>query len=144
MKYYLAGPMSWIPQFNIPMFERAAKELRTNGFEVFSPAELDSKEVYNAAIVSETGDPDDVTQIETWGDMLARDVKLIADEVGCIIFLDGWEDSRGCRLEAFVGLLCDRHFGRYLPGGGIEYMSAKLVLTKIARHTNRELNKREK
>ena len=143
MKYYLAGPMSWVPQFNVPLFDRATKELRANGFDVFSPAELDSDEVRAAALKSKDGDPADVTSIKTWGDMLARDVKLIADEVGCIVFLDGWEDSRGSRLEAFVGLLCGRHFGRYLRGGGIEYMNAKLVLTKIARHTNRDLNKHE-
>lgn len=140
MKYYLAGPMSWIPQFNIPMFDRATDALRANRFDVFSPAELDSKEVRAAALLSEDGDPADVTSIETWGDMLARDVKLIADECGAIIFLDGWENSRGARLEAFVGVLCDRKFYRYLIGGEIEEMSAKLVLTKIARHTNRDLN----
>lgn len=140
MKYYLAGPMSWVPQFNIPLFDRATNELRANGFEIFSPAELDSEEVRAAALLSKDGDPADVTSIETWGDMLARDVKLIADEVGCIVFLDGWENSRGCRLEAFVGILCNRHFGRYLAGGGIEAMHAKLVLTKVARHTNRDLN----
>lgn len=140
MKYYLAGPMSWIPQFNIPMFDRATDALRANRIEVFSPAELDSEAVRAAALLSKDGDPADVTSIETWGDMLARDVKLIADECGAVIFLDGWENSRGARLEAFVGILCDRKFYRYLTGGVLEEMSAKLVLTKIARHTNRGLN----
>ena len=143
MKYYLAGPMSWIPQFNIPMFDRATDALRANQISVFSPAELDSEDVRAAALLSKTGDPADVTSIETWGDMLARDVKLIADECGAVIFLDGWENSRGARLEAFVGVLCDRKFYRYLTGGVLEEMSAKLVLTKVARHTNRDLNKRE-
>ena len=141
MKYYLAGPMSWVPQFNIPAFDRATKELRANGYEIFSPAELDSDEVRAAALKSKDGDPADVTSIETWGDMLARDVKLIADECdGGVVFLDGWERSRGARLEAFVGILCGRTFWRYLAGGGLEEMSPKLVLTKIARHTNRDLN----
>ena len=145
MKYYLAGPMSWIPQFNIPVFDRATDALRANHFDIISPAELDSAEIRAAALLSENGDPTDVVSIETWGDMLARDVKLIADECGAIIFLDGWENSRGARLEAFVSILCDRKLYRYLggSGGGIEEMSAKLVLTKIARHTNRDLNKRE-
>ena len=140
MKYYLAGPMSWVPQFNIPLFDRASAELRANGFDVFSPAELDSDAVRAVALKSKDGDPADVTSIETWGDMLARDVKLIADECdGGIIFLDGWEGSRGARLEAFVGVICGRSFWRYLGDGHVEEMRAKLVLTKIARHTNRDL-----
>ena len=141
MKYYLAGPMSWVPQFNIPLFDRASAELRANGYEIFNPAELDSPEIRRRALLSKDGAPDDVTSIETWGDMLARDVKIIADEADGVVFLDDWEDSRGARLEAFVGVLCGRAFWRYLGGGELEEMHAKLVLTKIARHTNRDLNK---
>lgn len=140
MKYYLAGPMSWIPRFNIPAFEIATMKLRKAGFEIISPVELDNPAVYQNAMRSETGDPNDVVSIETWGDMLARDVKIIADEIDGIVFLDGWEKSRGARLEAYVGILCGREFARYVGNGTIEKMHPKLVLTKIARHTNRDLN----
>lgn len=117
VKYYLAGPMSGIPQFNFPAFEAAAKDLREHGFEVKSPAEMDNDETRAAALASPDGAPGSGSANgETWGDFLARDVKIVADEVQGIIFLPGWERSRGARLEAFVGLLCGHQFLKYSPG----------------------------
>ncbi len=113
MKWYLAGPMSGIPQFNIPAFDEAAERLRSFGYDITSPAELDSNEVREAAMASKTGKSEDVTRIETWGSMLARDVKLIADEMDGIILLPKWDLSKGARLEAYVGLLTDKQFARY-------------------------------
>ncbi len=138
-KYYLAGPMSWIPHFNIPTFESAAKKLREAGYDIISPVEQDNPEVYRLALASETGDPAGIKTVETWGDMLARDVKIIADKVDGLIFFNGWEASRGARLEALTGILCRKKFYRYLHNGELDEMRAKLVLTKIARYTNRSL-----
>lgn len=118
MKYYLAGPMTGIPKFNIPLFEFAAFRLRAAGHEVVSPAELDSPAVRRVALASPDGKViDGMVAGETWGDMLARDVKIIADQVDGVIFLDGWHKSRGARLEAFVGLLCNKQFATYDPRG---------------------------
>lgn len=103
MKMYIAGPMSGIPQFNYPAFDAAASRLRKEGFDVVSPAEMDSDEVRNIALRSETGNLSELAPTgETWGDMLAADIKLIADEVDAVFVLPGWENSRGARLEAFV------------------------------------------
>ena len=111
MRVYLAGPMSGIPQFNFPEFHRAAILLR-NKFvmDVVSPAELDAKHgVDKEAMASTDGDASKLTQ--TWGDLLARDVKMIADDgIQGIVFLKGWQKSRGARLEASVGLLCNAKF----------------------------------
>ena len=68
---------------------------------------------------------------ETWGDMLARDVKLIADGVAGIIFLPGWQRSRGARLEAYVGVLCDVEFYAYTTDFGAEEISADEVMQEI-------------
>ena len=114
-KYYLAGPMSGRPKFNIPAFEAAADKLRYMGLTIVSPAELDSPEVYDAAIVSEHGEHKDVTT-ETWGDMLARDVKLIADTLDGVILLPEWDTSKGARLEAFVAMQCNYPLYEYSNG----------------------------
>jgi Domain of unknown function (DUF4406) len=118
-KVYLAGPMSGIPQFNFPAFFEAANRLREDGFEVVSPAEIDNAEDSGAALASPDGDPTNRVAMnnKTWGDFLARDVKLIADSgIEGIVFLRGWHKSRGARLEAFVGLLQENFkFWLYTP-----------------------------
>lgn len=117
MKIYLAGPMSGYPQFNFPAFYAAAKELRNQGWEVVSPAELDDQEDKGAALLSTDGNVNDRTIVKkTWGDFLARDVKLLADEgIKGIIFLPGWEKSKGARLEAYVGLNLGFTYHTYDP-----------------------------
>jgi hypothetical protein len=111
-KYYLAGPMSGLPQFNFPLFYRVAKSLRAQGYDVVSPAELDDIKDAGAALTSKTGNPKEAKR--SWGDFLARDVKLLADGgITGIIFLPGWEKSSGAKLEAFVGLLKKFTFMRW-------------------------------
>lgn len=107
-KIYLAGPMTNIPHFNFPAFHEATDDLRKRGYDVISPSELDSPVAKKAAEESPTGDPSHYAENDTWGDMLARDVKLIVDEgIEAVIVLPGWETSRGARLETFVARLCD-------------------------------------
>jgi hypothetical protein len=109
MKVYLGGPMTGIPQFNFPAFDAAATDLRERGFDVLSPAELDDPVTLAAALASPDGAPGSgSTNGETWGDFLARDVKLIADgDLDAVVVLPGWERSRGARLETFVACALD-------------------------------------
>lgn len=109
MKVYIAGPMTGIPQFNVPAFIYAAADLRGKGYDVLSPYEMDVEAGIGDATI---GSPDgDLTKLvektgSSWGDVLARDVKAISDNgVDGIFVLEGWEKSRGARLEVFVGLL---------------------------------------
>lgn len=118
IKYYLAGPMSGIPQFNFPLFHRVAEILRGQGYEIVSPAEIDDDADKTAALKSADGNPDlhtgKLCNDKTWGDFLARDVKLLADGgIGGIIFLPDWEKSSGAKLEATVGLLKKLQFRRW-------------------------------
>jgi hypothetical protein len=103
--------MTGIPQFNYPKFQEAAARLREHGHEIISPAEQDPPETQAEAMASPDGKAG--TTKETWGDMLARDVKIVSDMVDGIVFLPGWDRSRGARLEAFVGLLCGKAFAYY-------------------------------
>lgn len=106
-KWYIAGPMSGIPQCNIPYFDRWAAALRADGLQIVSPAELDDPKFREACLRAKDGT---LPPGETWGSLLARDIKLIADGVTGIILLPGWQKSRGARLEAFVGLLTSKQF----------------------------------
>jgi len=106
---YVAGPMTGLPQFNIPAFDRMTDRLRRLGHTVISPAELDSEDVRAELLASPDGRYEfggAITQDgSTWADFLARDVKLIADQIDEIVVLPDWWRSRGARLEVFVGLL---------------------------------------
>jgi hypothetical protein len=103
-RVYIAGPMTGIPQFNYPAFIDAARVLRSEGFDVQSPAEMDDPETAKAAMASVDGAPGSGSANgETWGDFLARDVKLLVDDgIEAIVVLPGWARSRGARLETFV------------------------------------------
>jgi hypothetical protein len=130
MKLYLAGRMSGLPQSNIPAFDAASARLRAASYDIVSPAELDDPEIRTAALA-------DRPCAQTWGDFLSRDVKIVADAVDGIVFLDNWWESRGARLEAFVALLTNkRQFGLYLEDANppIAWMSADLVRSIIRRN----------
>ena len=107
MKVYICGPMTGIPRFNLPAFDAAAVELRSQGYEVVTPGELDDPVVRAMEWDSPDGAP--LTEgVGTWGEFLARDVLLLADDgIRAIFVLPGWESSRGARLETFVGYLLD-------------------------------------
>lgn len=115
--YYLAGPMSGIPRFNIPAFDEAAEALREAGYHIVSPAELDDPVTREMAYNSPDGATlqDKHPNGESWGDFLSRDVKIVADKVNGIIVLPGWERSRGARLEMMVALLCGHEIRYYNP-----------------------------
>lgn len=118
IKAYVAGPMSGIPQYNIPAFDAASWALRATGWDIVSPAELDHPEIRAACLASPDGGKVGQTQQQggTWGDFLARDVKIVADVVEAIVLLPGWENSKGANLEAFVGTLCKKDFYLYNNG----------------------------
>ena len=132
MKFYLAGPMTGLPHFNFPAFTAAASDLRAHGYDIVSPAEMDSPAVKAAAHDSVDGAlTDGKVAGETWGDMLARDVKVIADTCDGVIMLPDWQKSRGARLELFVALLSNKtYFGYYVAGTGgnpVRWVAASVV-----------------
>jgi hypothetical protein len=122
IKWYLAGPMTGHPQFNYPTFYAASERLRDIGLKVYSPAEMDDEVTVAAALASPDGSADDYASEGkgTWGEFLARDVRMIADDLGGIILLPEWETSRGARLEAFVALNCGYPAYYYIDGVCVE------------------------
>lgn len=103
MKYYLAGKMSNVPFFNFPAFDEAAKLLRSEGHEVFSPAEKDVERAGNFQLQCPTGSKEEliaagVPQIN-YKDCMKIDLNFIMDEAEGIALLPGWEKSPGANVE---------------------------------------------
>lgn len=103
MRYYLAGPMRGIPEFNFPAFMAAAAKLRAEGHEVFNPAEKDI-ERHDGVNISEgnaTGDVE-VAAKEHGFDLrvaLGQDLAWICAAAEAIALLPGWENSKGAMAE---------------------------------------------
>lgn len=81
---YIAGPMTGIPEHNLPMFNRAQALLERAGFTVLNPARHGA------------GEPG-----TSWSDYMRRD---IPDVLACdgIALLPDWENSKGARLEVYI------------------------------------------
>lgn len=103
IKAYLAGPMSNIPYFNFPAFLKAGDELKAQGYDVFNPAEEDIKEYGEFWTHCHTGSHDeakgkDGTPI-TYRDVLRKDLNYILDHLPLMVYLPGWERSKGVKAE---------------------------------------------
>ena len=117
MRLYIAGPMTNIPHFNFPAFDAMASVLRKDGYEVVSPAELDDPEDKARAMASLDGSPVQYTYGKTHADFLARDLKIIADQIDAIVVLPGWGTSRGARIETFIGWSYGKSIYTFTPYG---------------------------
>lgn len=112
LKLYLAGPMTNLPEFNFPEFNRVAKELREQGYFVLNPAEKDGEVVENSSGYK-TGDSHkaikdgfDFREAYLW------DVMAVIQSDG-IYMLTDWEQSAGARGEHAVAVAMKRHFPDY-------------------------------
>lgn len=83
--YYLAGPMSGIPEFNYPEFERVKNELINNGIEVRSPHNIPWPE-------------GDIRGEDLWIVTMSQATVLLVD-CDAVILMNGWENSRGANRE---------------------------------------------
>jgi Domain of unknown function (DUF4406) len=107
MRIYIAGPMRGYPEFNFPAFHLAARRLRADGHEVFSPAERDIE--YHGTDISAgniTGDEAKAT-IEHGFDLrraMGDDLAWICAHADAIVLLPGWEASKGAQAERATGL----------------------------------------
>lgn len=100
MKIYIAGPMRGYPDFNFPAFFKAAKKFRSEGHEVFNPADQDIKE-YGDIFHSERGELRDIPPWYSIRKSLAWDMARIC-ESEAIVLLPGWEDGSGTLAEFFL------------------------------------------
>lgn len=84
-RYYIAGPMTGLPEYNYPAFEEAARRLRRRGLDVVSPHEL-------------TIESDEERGSKQWHEYM---VTGITGLLTCtdIVMLRDWPMSRGAVLE---------------------------------------------
>ena len=82
-RIYISGPMSGIPEHNFPAFNAEAARLRSLGYDVVNPAEVN---------------PD--TSL-TWHECLREDIKHLCD-CDTLALIHGWENSQGAHLELNV------------------------------------------
>ncbi|QRI45637.1 hypothetical protein SEA_ROYALG_53 [Gordonia phage RoyalG] len=84
-KFYLAGPMTGIEGYNFSTFDFYAKELRSQGYTVVSPAEI-AREL--------PGEPGSLP----YTDYVRADLKELI-ECSDLVLIPGWGGSRGARAE---------------------------------------------
>lgn len=84
IKLYIAGPMTGYEDFNYPAFLTMEEQLQYYGYRVINPARL--------------GD-----QSKDWQWNMKQCIRAIPDADG-VVFLNGWEKSRGASLEYHIAL----------------------------------------
>lgn len=87
-KIYVAGPMQGYPDFNFPAFKTATYTLRKQGWEVFSPHELNCPPSEHGKSITE----------EEKG-AFAKELQYICEEADAVYMLKGWERSGGAKAE---------------------------------------------
>lgn len=92
---YVSGPMSGYPEHNFPAFEAAAKDLRARHFVVISPHENDGGDTSN-----------------TWHYYMRQDIIHVA-QCNQVLVLEGWENSRGARVEVFLAKMLNIPINHY-------------------------------
>ena len=82
-KVYISGPMTGMKNHNREAFVEAERYLKNIGFSVFNPSNNPTSDKF------------------TWEMYMKWDLKNMLD-CDLIFMLDGWENSRGAKLEKYL------------------------------------------
>lgn len=101
---YVAGPMTGILDFNYPEFNEVADNLRECGYTVLNPADVDAihKRERQSGFARHACNTCDDGLKHEWPWYMKRTLRMMLDADG-IALLRGWSQSRGAKIEAFVG-----------------------------------------
>lgn len=130
-RWYLCGPMSGIPQFNYPLFDGAAKELRELNYNIVSPSELSHAHVREAVLLSPDGQPLPA-EFGNYASFLTCGINTMLTTCFGLILLPGWEKSCGARIEVYAGLLLGKSFRLFSWVIGDEQAELYLVDASVA------------
>ena len=96
---YVAGPLRGFENYNYPAFDRCARVLRDQGWNVINPAELDRDQGKPISSAYDF-DPDNCYEDhEFMRSALRRDMVAICEECTAIYMMSGWEKSKGANAE---------------------------------------------
>lgn len=88
--------------------------LKSLGHEVFNPAEHDCEKYGYDAFKSETGDLNDLTDIDfNLSESMTTDLDYIVTQSDGVVLLPNWACSSGAKLEAYVAKVCGRRLYEY-------------------------------
>lgn len=104
-KWYLAGPMTGLPEFNFPQFASAKADLEEIGFEILSPHTIDHGET-----------PETLGKLH-YSVYLRAGFKMLLECQG-IILLPNWTRSRGAQAEFNLAVSLDMAVMQYEPENG--------------------------
>lgn len=107
-KYYIAGPITGLPNFNQEAFEEAARVLRNIGLDVHQPFELKDF-------------PEDHSK-KPWTWYMRRGITELV-KCHALILLPGWDESRGALTELRIA--------QSLGYPVYFYASGQLVLSRL-------------
>lgn len=79
VRLYIAGPMTGLPEHNVPAFNRAEQVLKSLGFRVLNPARHEGR-------------------CADWVGYMRLGLKDVCDSDG-VALLPGWQNSQGANLE---------------------------------------------
>lgn len=86
-RVFISGPMTGYPEWNHPLFNNVAMQLRVLGFTVVSPSEFFGGDTTLAR-----------------KDYMRQSLIHLMNDVDMVLLLPGWSDSNGAMVEAAVGL----------------------------------------
>ena len=98
-RVYIAGPMRGRQFLNFPAFDHARNKMRSDGYDVISPADLDRAAGFDATRLPANSNWHDV---ESLGFDVSAAIDRDLDELkrcDAIYMLHGWQDSLGATAE---------------------------------------------
>ncbi len=101
-KFYLGGPMTGIKEFNFPEFDRVSELLRRFGLDVLSAHEVDH------------GESEGTRGSLPYMQYIKTNLTFML-QCDAVIFLPGWQRSRGCGIEFKLARLLEMKRYAFIP-----------------------------
>lgn len=93
-RLFVSGPMTGLPDYNLPAFEEAADKLRAAGYGVCNPGR-------RGVIRTTSGGTSEASDSYEWRDYMRAAIRDLLD-CDAVAVLPGWEHSKGSRLEVTI------------------------------------------